>query len=129
DLFVTADAREPALLQRAQEELLRLVIEVRQFLDEQRPVSCALEVAGPYIAILFHAEQLLFRIRLGAGSPEEHFQWLLCPRAQGMDVARERASPRTRFADEEHGRVVPRILLDLVPQILHQPAASYRRQQ
>src|SRR5690606_36510547 len=44
DLLVAADPREPALLQRAQDQLLRLVVEVRKFLDEQRSVSGALEI-------------------------------------------------------------------------------------
>ena len=114
---MAGDAPVGTVIQHGADDLLARLAEVAEIVDDERAAAGALERTGMDFPVFLSPEQQLLD------------QWLVSAGAQRMQVARERAATGARLAADQHGRIVPGILLHLFAQALHQLAAADRREQ
>ena len=125
----TALARETAILQHAEEYPLPRRAEVRQLVDEQRALARLLEHAHVHLPVLFAAEQALLDVVVDERSRRDVDKRSVGTPAQRVQVASERAATGAGLTADQDSSVVPRVLLDLVTQRLHQRTAADGGQQ
>ena len=124
DFIFASGAHVKPLLQRAQQQPLRLRTQVCEFIDIQGTAARLVQRALLYRPALFAAEQLRLGIAVGHGRRHQLDEFTARNGAHRMQESCKGAATGARLTDEQDRRIVARKATYLLADLLHDSAST-----